>query len=162
MPCGLIGGGLSSFWRVASLTSISTCRLIPSSNRPFPVTIKIRIRPSCHVLRWCNQRKHGDTSPCLCAILLIFPRHRSHCTIIHHARQIPPVTAIRSGENGNCKNARGGANRFGLHWSLCDFAADRDRRPPFRALSGKRIIMMWGSAPPRTPISESAKLSTSL
>ena len=28
-----------------------------------------------------------------------------------------------------------GANRFGLHRSLCGFAADRDRRPPFRALS---------------------------
>ena len=29
---------------------------------------------------------------------------------------------------------KGGANRFGLHRSLCGFAADRDRRPPFRAL----------------------------
>ena len=32
------------------------------------------------------------------------------------------------------KDARVGANRFGLHRSLCGFAADRDRRPPFRAL----------------------------
>ena len=39
-----------------------------------------------------------------------------------------------SGENENRKDARGGANRFGLHRSLCGFAADRDRRPPFRAL----------------------------
>ena len=35
----------------------------------------------------------------------------------------------------NRKDARGGANRFGLHRSLCGSAADRDRRPPFRALS---------------------------
>ena len=35
----------------------------------------------------------------------------------------------------NRKDAKGGANRFGLHRSLCGFAADRDRRPPFRALS---------------------------
>ena len=35
----------------------------------------------------------------------------------------------------NRKDARGSANRFGLHRSLCGFAADRDRRPPFRALS---------------------------
>ena len=33
------------------------------------------------------------------------------------------------------KDATMGANRFGLHRSLCGFAADRDRRPPFRALS---------------------------
>ena len=40
-----------------------------------------------------------------------------------------------SGENENRKDARGDANRFGLHRSLCGFAADRDRRSPFRALS---------------------------
>ena len=34
----------------------------------------------------------------------------------------------------NRKDARGGANRFGLHRSLCGSAADRARRPPFRAL----------------------------
>ena len=42
--------------------------------------------------------------------------------------------AVMSGENGNRKDARVGANRFGRHRSLCGFAADRDRRPPFRAL----------------------------
>ena len=42
--------------------------------------------------------------------------------------------AVVSGENWNRKDARGGANRFGLHRSLCGFAADRDRRPPFRAV----------------------------
>ena len=38
------------------------------------------------------------------------------------------------------KDARGGANRFGLHRSLCGFAADRDRRPPFRALPFSREL----------------------
>ena len=32
------------------------------------------------------------------------------------------------------KDAKGGANRFGLRRSLCGYAADRDRRPPVRAL----------------------------
>ena len=36
-------------------------------------------------------------------------------------------------EKGDRKDARGGANRLGLHRSLCGFAADRARRPPFRA-----------------------------
>ena len=41
---------------------------------------------------------------------------------------------ILSGENKDRKDAKGGANRFGLHRSLCGYAADRARRPPFRAL----------------------------
>ena len=42
---------------------------------------------------------------------------------------------MASAHTVNRKDARGGANRFGLHRSLCGSAADRDRRPPFRALS---------------------------
>ena len=42
---------------------------------------------------------------------------------------------IVSEENENRKDATVGANRLGLHRALCGFAADRARRPPFRALS---------------------------
>ena len=41
---------------------------------------------------------------------------------------------MASAHTVNRKDARGGANRFGLHRSLCGSAADRARRPPFRAL----------------------------
>ena len=46
-----------------------------------------------------------------------------------------PSHPIVSGENRNRKDATVGAKRLGLHRSLCGFAADRDRRPPLRALS---------------------------
>ena len=36
---------------------------------------------------------------------------------------------------GASKDATVGAKRLGLHRALCGFAADRARRPPFRALS---------------------------
>ena len=45
----------------------------------------------------------------------------------------------------NRKDARGGANRFGLHRSLCGFAADRSRHPPFRTLS--LIVYGTGRSP---------------
>ena len=38
------------------------------------------------------------------------------------------------GKKMDRKDATEGANRFGLHRALCGFAADRARRPPFRAL----------------------------
>ena len=90
------------------------------------------------------------------------------------ARRAKPSTATENGErnapavrrmgppykdksdsvqrNGNRKDARVGANRFGLHRSLCDFAADRARRPPLRALwpfiKKRRKVGVWGGAPP--------------
>ena len=42
---------------------------------------------------------------------------------------------------------KGGANRFGLHRSLCGSAADRARRPPFRAFSIKIIRRGCGAKP---------------
>ena len=39
------------------------------------------------------------------------------------------------------KDARGSAKRLGLHRSLCGSAADRDRRPPFRAWSFPRELL---------------------
>ena len=58
----------------------------------------------------------------------------------------PRPHATLSGENGDRKDATMGANRFGLHRSLCGFAADRDRRPPFRVcspFSGAATPPLW-------------------
>ena len=49
---------------------------------------------------------------------------------------------------GAAKTQCVGANRFGLHRSLCGFAADRDRRPPFRAWAVFRSLFgagKWGA-----------------
>ena len=59
-------------------------------------------------------------------------------------------------ENGNRKDAIVGAKRLGLYRSLCAFAADRARRPPFRALSVP--TEMCGNAPPRKPGFQASKL----
>ena len=50
----------------------------------------------------------------------------------------PPSSKIclqRLGKARDRKDATVGAKRLGLHRALCGFAADRARRPPFRALS---------------------------
>ena len=56
---------------------------------------------------------------------------------------------ILSGESFP-RRRKGGANRFGLHRSLCGFAADRDRRPPFRFCKEEKSGC-GGEAPLRNP-----------
>ena len=61
-------------------------------------------------------------------------------------------------EKGDRKDARGVANRLGLHRALCGFAADRARRPPFRAFdcSGTPSVARRGApvspASPESPV----------
>ena len=55
-------------------------------------------------------------------------------------------------EGANRKDAKGGANHFGLYRSHCGFAADYDRSPPFRASRVLRFFLRPYSGPRSTTI----------